>query len=310
MISFRYHLVSIVAVFLALAVGVLMGATVIKPALIEQLRGQANAAAKSASDNRKAVTELQGNLRLWTLFGNALRPMLISDQLSGSQMVVVTMDGVDVSEIDAVRQTLKDAGASVVAELVATRRMALADDRSRQDLAGLLGFQPGGGTPDPPDRLSEQAGAALGKRLAEGPPTQGDDLLQQLIAGGFLGLQHGTVTTPGLVGGPDQAVVILSGGSGQPTFDPGPLLKPLAAALVEQGHPTAAAESVAAEKPFVSLVRGDGTLDSRLVTVDDVDTMPGQVALVLALHDLLASPGSGGDYGVKDGVPLLPDLSA
>jgi hypothetical protein len=309
LISFRYHLVSIVAVFLALAVGVLMGATVIKPALIEQLKGQADAAAKSASDNRKAVIELQGDLAIWRELGNAIKPMLISDKLSGSQVVVVTMDGVDVSEIDAVRQTLKDSGASVVAELVASSRMALADDRSREDLAALLGLKPQAGTPDPPDQLSEQAGTALGKRLAEGPPTQGDDLLQQLITGRFLGLQHGTVTTPGLVGGPDQAVVILSGGSGQPQFDPGPLLKPLAAALVEEGHPTAAAEGVAAEKPFVSLLRGDGTLDHHLVTVDDVDTMPGQVALILALRNLLDSPGSGGDYGVKDGVPLLPDLS-
>ena len=44
MISFRYHLVSIIAVFLALVLGIVMGTTVIKQGVITSLRMSVEAA--------------------------------------------------------------------------------------------------------------------------------------------------------------------------------------------------------------------------------------------------------------------------
>ena len=56
---------------------------------------------------------------------------------------------------------------------------------------------------------------------------------------------------------------------------------------------------------FVPLLRDDGSVDGHLVTVDDADLTSGRVALVLGLRDLLATPGKGGDYGVKAGASAL-----
>jgi hypothetical protein len=69
----------------------------------------------------------------------------------------------------------------------------------------------------------------------------------------------------------------------------------------------AAAESADSATPFVLLLRDDGHLDGQMVTVDNADQVPGRAALVLGLRDLLSSPGSGGDYGIKAGASsLLP----
>jgi hypothetical protein len=62
------------------------------------------------------------------------------------------------------------------------------------------------------------------------------------------------------------------------------------------------------EPPFVSALRGDGEVATLLSTLDNVDQLPGQVGLALALEEVLR--GETGHYGVKEGASqLLPDLS-
>jgi Copper transport outer membrane protein, MctB len=57
----------------------------------------------------------------------------------------------------------------------------------------------------------------------------------------------------------------------------------------------------------VAALRGDAEVASLIATQDNVDQLPGQVGLVLALEDLLQ--GDPGHYGVKDGASAaLPDL--
>ena len=83
------------------------------------------------------------------------------------------------------------------------------------------------------------------------------------------------------------------------------VLEPLAASLAVAGRPVVATETVDTAYPFVPLVRGDGVVNGRLVTVDNADTMVGRIAVVLGLRDLLETPGHGGHYGVKPGATSL-----
>ena len=78
--------------------------------------------------------------------------------------------------------------------------------------------------------------------------------------------------------------------------------------LVAAGVVSGAGESLASDDLFVSELRSnvDDSSGAPLVTVDNVDLPIGASAMVLGLHDALAN-GTGGDYGVKDGVTrLLP----
>ena len=142
MISFRYHLVSIVAVFLALALGVVVGTTVVKPGLVDQIRHQTDVQIAKNRALQDQVNQLQTDMKTWQVFGDEVQTMLVTGQLSGKQVVMVTVDGVDPAEVDGVRHALEQGGATVVSLIRVTSRMALADDSSRRDLATIMGESP------------------------------------------------------------------------------------------------------------------------------------------------------------------------
>jgi hypothetical protein len=306
LISFRFHLVSIVAVFLALALGVLVGTTVVNQGVIDDLNGRVDKAVTRSDDLRKQVGALQAQQRAWESFGRAVEPLLVSNQLTGQRVVMVTLEGVDLSEVDGVRQALQDAGATVESVLFITARMALTDERSQTQLAGILGT----GTTTPAD-LAADAARQLAGRLALGavPPTAASetsgaqDLLSRLAGANFLVVRGATGPLDG-IGGPDDPVVVLSGGSQDPVVEPSMFLEPLTSALVEDLRPVVATETVDTAYAFVPLVREDGALDGRLVTVDNADSLVGRIAVVLGLRDLLAT-SQGGHFGVKPGATSL-----
>jgi Copper transport outer membrane protein, MctB len=309
LISFRFHLVSIVAVFLALALGVLLGTTVVNQGVIDDLNGRVDDAVTRSHQLRDQVAELQSEVQGWEAFGRTVEPLLVSNQLPGQQIVMVTQEGVDLSEVDGVRQVLQDSGATVESVLFVTPRMALTDPGSQTQLSAILAD---GSSPTDPTKMAEDAAQRLAGRLAAGAPlatspldTSGpQDLLGQLVDAGFLAVRGGTGSLTD-IGGPNTAVVILSGGTQDPLVPPDAFLEPLAASLAVAGRPVVATETADSTYPFVSLVRADGAVNGTLVTVDNADTMVGRVAVILGLRDLLETPGQGGHYGVKPGATSL-----
>jgi hypothetical protein len=301
LIPFRQHVVTIVAIFLALGIGVLMGTTVVKQGLVDQLKRSADNQANAAKSLRQQVSQLGDQVRLQTRFIDDTEPALVRDQLTGTQVVIVTVDGVDPSAVDGVRNALEDSGASVVAVLVATPRLALTDRAARAQLSTLLGTAQA----TPSARIVEEAAGDLGTRLAGGSdPNAQPDMLQQLATDRFLAIRSGTTSDPAQIGGPDQSLVAVAGNATAPlSFDPRTFLPPLLASVLraDPSRPVVAAETQDSMSPFLGVVRNDGQLHTHLVTVDDADTVPGQVAVVLGLHDLQLSPGDGGDYGVSCG---------
>lgn len=301
MISFRFHLVSIVAVFLALALGVLVGTTVVSQGVIEDLERRADEALQRSEELRDQVEELQAHLRSWEAFGVSVEPLLVGGQLAGREVLVVTQEDVDPAELDGVLRALQESGATAPSVLVLADRLALADGSSQAELAAALGSAPAGD----PQALAAEAARRLADRLARGPEAV-PDLLDVLVKGGFVALRGGQ--SPDEVGGPDQAVVVLSGGPEPPALDPARFLQPLTVALVQALRPVVAAETTDTAYPFVSLLRADDALGGRVVTVDNADTVPGRIAVVLGLRDLLRDPQRGGHYGVKDGASsLIPE---
>jgi copper transport outer membrane protein MctB len=300
LISFRYHVVTIVAIFLALALGVLLGTTVVNQGVVENLSRRTNDAARRSEQLRSQVTELQSQLRDWDRFGAAVEPMLVSGQLTSRQVVLVTQEGVDAGEVAGIRKALQDAGASVVSVIVVTNRMALRGVDDQNDLRTLLGAAAGEG----PSGLAQLAARELAARLSTPLSPGAADVLRELLDARFLVLRGGAGPIDD-IGQPDQAVSILAGGNRDPILAPQAFLAPLTSALVESAWPVAAAETTTTVYPFVPLLRQDGALGDRLVTVDNADTMPGRIALVLGLRDLLENPGKGGHFGIKGGAAAL-----
>lgn len=310
MISFRYHLVSIVAVFLALAVGVLVGTTVLDQGIVARLRAQTEEFSRTADQLRERVGDLEDHVGLLEQFGDEILPLIASGRLAGREVVVVTHEGVEGDLVSEARRALDLAGATVVAELAMDSRISSRDPAVREELAEILGV-----APLPTDALAQQAGLAVADRLADGPELDGDpgvleaaaapedDLLGRLLSAGFLvsrsGISESDLASIGLDG---QVVLVLAGARGHIAVNPGPFMVPLVEELVSRGVPTAAGESLTSEFRFVPVLRTDSLVaqSDRIVTVDDLDGPAGGAALILALDDLLRL-GRGGHYGFKDG---------
>ncbi len=306
MISFRYHLVTIVAVFLALGVGVLMGTTVVKQGLISDLQHRVDNATHTSDSLRREVIALSQQLRSSDAFAAAAEPLLIQGRLTGQSIVVVATDGGDPSQLDGIIQTLKKAGATVSAVLVVTGRFALTDEPAKSAMADLLGLAPSTTSAG----LVRQASAGLGTRLAEGPSLDPKaDFLRSLASAGFL--QVTPKSAIGTVGGATQPVVVLS--DGQKPLSPAPqeVYVPLVTALVKGSHAVAAVETQTTANQFVGTIRSDGTVAHHVLTVDDADDTAGRIALVLGLQQMVG-PGLGScfDFGVKPGTcGLIPQPS-
>src|SRR6266516_3575965 len=139
MINLRYHIVSLVAVFLALAFGVVMGSTVFKDSLSAAQRALTNEVVNQAESLRQQKNQLDaenGDLRS---FGTAVLPSLLRDKLRGRHVVLLDTDQVDNGTWQGVRDTLQQlAGATVDGRITfSTGRMTLQSGGDSADPASL-----------------------------------------------------------------------------------------------------------------------------------------------------------------------------
>jgi hypothetical protein len=315
LISFRYHIFTIVAIFLAVGLGLLFGTSVVQPALIRDLRRQANQLTRDLSNTRAEVSTLKAQVGDLQDSGNILSS-LDPGTLSGVPVVLVTHEGVDARLLSQARQALTEARVKLVAVLSLTDRLAARDQQVRDSLAKILAMPAG----TEASALQQRAAQLLAQRLASGPPRKESsqpetDMLDALLTSNFLTTPQGSPAIsrsdlPG-VGGKGQVVIALSGGRGEPAVAPQDFFVPFVQELVQRGVTVAAGESADTAYPFVPVLRSDGGASdgSLMVTVDDLDFSVGGAALVLGLERLLFL-GQGGNYGIKAGATSsLPSLT-
>jgi hypothetical protein len=294
-ISWRYHVVSLVAVVLAFGLGILAGTSVINEGLVEQIQRNYTNAVQQRDEARAdaAFTEQ---------FIQSLQPNLRDDALIGQEAVVITLDGVD-GPAPRAAQELGAAGVEVLATLSLTRSLAETENEENAPIfEEILGLP----AADPEDLRLAITGA-LATRLAEGVFQGNEDVLGRFLEEGFVTADR-DLDAAGLlgIGGTGQLVVIVAGGAA-PGGVPGPeaLLVPLTAQLVELGVPTTAAGPSEDAYGFVTAVRGAPEIpDCSLVTVDDLDLEGvGGITMVLGIDRFLADDDPvfrpGGDYGVR-----------
>jgi hypothetical protein len=302
-ISWRYHVVSLVAVVLAFGLGILAGTLVVGDDLVKQLRENTN----EAQRGREAAEALADR---YAAFVTGLRASLQDDVLAGREAVVIAMDGVDGPAARAV-QELTDAGAEVLATLELARALAEPDVEENASVLETVLDLPAGD----PEELRQAVAGAIAIRLAAGVLPGQDDLLGHLLEQGLVTADR-DLDPAALVGigGSGQLVVLVAGGS-VPTDHPGPeaLLVPLTQRLVRLDAATTAAGPTEDPYGFVAAVRASPEIpDCSLVTVDDLDLAGiGGITLVMAIARQVADEDPtfrpGGDYGVGgDAMMIVP----
>jgi hypothetical protein len=133
-IDFRYHLVSIVAVFLALAVGIVLGSTELRGAALSALDRTSSALSTKleAADNENSALqqEVQGDHQ----FASAAQPVLLKHLLDSKKVVIITAPGAPGSVVNGIKTSLSDAGATVSGQVALSSKFA---DTSASNLSLL-----------------------------------------------------------------------------------------------------------------------------------------------------------------------------
>jgi len=308
MINLRYHIVSLVAVFLALGMGIVMGSTVIDRVTVDALSNKLDNVRRSVDGIREENGRLKGQVDQGRDFAITTRDQLLRGHLKGVPVMVVAVAGVDRKPVDELRQALVTAQATVEGTVWFTSKMRLANDADVRALATALET-----TADRPEIVRR---AALAKVAASREAAASDaSPLAALNSAGFVtyeGPPPATSTTSSLplslaslpLAG--TRYVLVSGAGAEVGDD-------LVAMPLAQAFASASARVVAAESGtdtqggravFVGLLRGDA-VSSRVSTVDNLESPMGQTAAVLALEDLTVPRF--GQYGVGPGAQrLLP----
>jgi Copper transport outer membrane protein, MctB len=306
-ISFRFLLVSLVSVFLALGLGVLAGTTALNRGLVQRLENETVGLQNRFDRQEDEIARLHDQVEALRAFPEAAMAYLIDGELLGHDVVLLSQEGTDPAAITATESGLREAGAQVRALLVVGQRMALPSEVDQQALADLMGVD----EDTEPSTLKSMTAEALAERLAFGPAV--DDIIDDLIREEFLLNQGPPLGEQGLEVLDDaDMVVVVGGGLDRPAVRPESFLVPFVASLgVTDGEKAvAAAESVGSAYEFVTLVRDDQEAADLVSTQDNVDLAPGTIGLVLALEDRL-NGGEAGHYGVKeDATALIPPVQA
>lgn len=306
MISWRYHLVSIVAVFLALALGVLAGTAVVNQGLVHNLQSTTDRLTKENQDYRAKIPELTGQIGNLTDYADQAMKVIVNLRLDQVDVVLVTDEGADPAALNEVRGALSAAGANVVTTLVPLPKLVSTDPADAKALANIIGAP----VQTDPTLLPGMLAKTLAERLALGPSPQirpgQQDVLGDLLSGGFIDSREPGVKTAADLGIPG-AVVVVGGPTEGPITPPATFLVPLVRELSAQGVVVAAAQARPTPGGFVDLVRNDGVGDGPRVTVDDLEGALGGTALVVGLQRAI-DQGTGGDYGTASD-QLLPPLT-
>ncbi|WP_158889120.1 copper transporter [Amycolatopsis anabasis] len=299
MISLRYHIVSIAAAFLALAIGVVLGSTALNGSLLSGLSDEKGKLGNQVSDLEAQNNALNARLADADSFAASVGPKVVAGALDKRSVVLVTTQDARPADRDALKQFVGQSGATVTGEIQLTE--AFADPAKADQLRQVVTrLQPAGvqfPTAGDPGTLS---GALLGSVLLLNKDSAKPQSSPEELAAALGGLTDGGFVKPSQDVKPAQLAVVLTGGkaTGDGAGDKAATLARFAAQLDRSGAGTALVGDPASAEGTgaIGVARADTSVTSILSTVDNVDTAAGRIATILTLQEQL--DGKSGRYGI------------
>ena len=307
MISFRYHVVSIIAVFLALALGIVVGTTALNGPITKDLRHQVD----SLKNDRKALSAqvgtLQGQVGNAEKFASLYGEQIVKSSLTDVNALIIGLPGASGDMKDGVAKVVTAAGGTITGRIQLTGDYT--DPKRAGDITALAtgGVHPIGLTYPSVDDAGQLGGALLAfVLLGRGEQTDLQQVLASLSELNMVKVEGGDKVTAAT------AVVVVAGGT-LPVNDPGGKTQ---LALISQLHDKGGHTVVVGSPPsatqggIVALVRADQVDKGTVATVDNADTSLGRVSTALALAGMVRPEPETvvGHYGTGDGASaLFPD---
>lgn len=307
MIDFRYHLVSIVSIFMALAVGIVLGAGPLQGQIgdtlnqeVTQLREDRTALRAELDQARKA-----GDVR--DEFTEAATPRMVGGTLRDTTVALVTLPEADADNVSDVVATLEAAGARIVSRTTVNNEWVPADDKATdavntlaKDLRGSLGLPAAGAADTSP--LDDVLATSLVEAEGAEPTDASRAALDRLIEEDYVDLDTADLERA-------STAVLVTNPIKRDTADErdyvATRLAGLSLAFDRAGRGAVLASDVgilgfSGASSVVRAARSEAGTARLLSTVDNVGIPMGQVSVVWALAQQVA--GGVGQYGLSDGV--------
>src|SRR3954471_877248 len=206
MVTFRFYVVTLVAVFLALAMGVVVGSTLIDRAIVDSLKSSVDSVSDRLDRQRDENARLRKEIDELHDYADKTAPAVVDGALDGGAVAVVAERGVDSDAVEAATAMLQQADGAAPGILWLEPGWALSEDADRAKMAQALHVPDTGAR-----RLRDRAWSRLVTAL-QGGSVQGDPL-KELTDGGFLTYQDVGDVQSGVedLAGVGEQVLLVSG---------------------------------------------------------------------------------------------------
>lgn len=287
-IDLRYHIASLMAVFLAFGLGMLVGTLLVpNAALPERVNAVVAKLEKDFAKIRAESVSVKKQLDVHKRTEEEMVPLVVDEKLTGKHIALVeTADGNVQTVQSDILQVLQQAGAKIHSVTVVKPFYGMEDGALKKDILRHLGIK---------NADEKKASKGISVRLA-GELASGKSAASLSLVG-YLKSQNAIFSSGEFQGAPD-AVVIL-GGRNRSWAYPDVVDLPILRVFKTMKIRVAGAETAAVKTSFMKSYQ-----EENIPTVDNVDTFSGQVSLVYALS------GVDGNFGVKKTAQqLLPRLT-
>jgi hypothetical protein len=277
--TFRYHAISLVAVFLALGIGILLGVTIGENGIVsdaskdleKSLRGDLN---RVRGENR----DLKGQVSQREEYEKQSYPALVEDLLPGWRVGIVAMGKLDSDYTGSTANAVEPAGAKLDSVAVISSPLHLGRLSSELNGTHLARL-------DRSNDVLERFGRRIGRQLVGG-----GDLIQRVRHGLFSNSRGEFRGLDGIVYVRDRDGLEGDQKAAQDRFE-----SALISAIKATGAGIVGVETTGTDDSQVGFMGGHG-----ITSVDDLDLIAGKTALIYAF-----AGGKKGKFGVKGSAEAL-----
>ena len=282
MLDMRYHVISLVAVFFALGIGILLGTTIVERGLIAEQKAQIKSLRKTFEEIKTKNAELNQELDAYKKYASESRSYMITGRLAGRSIAVLTGKDPDDKGLSSIHDGVAAAGGAIPVTISISGSKVYEDQAVIANLNTLFGAQ-----------ADEQA---LRERVFA-------EVVNQLKTASNVGIlatfqQLGVLQLEGALQGPVSQAMLL-GGIEEKALDR--MDVPLIKAFTSAGFPLMGVGSGRTPDSVLVTYGKNG-----ISTVDHVETTPGQVAMVMVLQGASGNYGSGKSAGRMIPEPTTP----
>jgi len=308
MVDFRYHLVSIIAVFLALAVGIVLGTTALNGPVLDDLRGNIDRLTADKRGLEGDVGGLRNQVEAADDFAATVGPGLVRGVLNDQTVLIVTLPDTPAELVTRTTELLEQSGAEVTGQL--RLLPALSDPKQSSLVDDVVAKVVPAGIELPAEGSAERATAELAAALtrpSKGPAVEGAQA--QAVVSAFEEADLVQYESDGATPRQASLLVVIAGPARTDKVDTAEekaeqaghdAVLSLASAFDRRarGSVIAGPETSADDNGLIRRLRAGSSVASEVSSVDNVDRGVGLVAVVLALGEQLR--GEVGQYGAGE----------